>query len=166
MTPLPTPKLDGLLARLRARLVGHVRRYAIGRFLLVGSAGLGLLFLADLALDLPGPIRALHLALLLGSLGYVGWRYLSRPLKAIPERVGLAALLERAHPELFELFTSAAQLSAAEAESETQRGLISSLVTRAEARASEFELGAVEDPRAPKRALLGGFGALLHADQK
>lgn len=161
MTPLPTPKLDGLLARLRARLVGHVRRYAIGRFLLVGSAGLGLLFLADLALDLPGPIRALHLALLLGALGYVGWRYLSRPLKAIPERVGLAALLERAHPELFELFTSAAQLSAAEAESETQRGLISSLVTRAEARASEFELGAVEDPRAPKRALLGGFGTLF-----
>ena len=42
--------------------------------------------------------------MLLGSLGYVGWRYLSRPLKAIPERVGLAALLERAHPELFELF--------------------------------------------------------------
>ncbi|MCH2106088.1 MAG: DUF4175 domain-containing protein [Planctomycetes bacterium] len=161
MTPLSTPNLDGLLSRLRGRLVGHVRRYAIGRVLLVGSAGVGLLFLADLALDLPGPIRVLHLFLLLGAVGWALWRHAKRPLRAIPERVGLAALLERAHPELFELFTSAAQLSRAEPESEAQRGLISSLIARAEAHATEFELSAVEDPRAPRRALLGGFGALF-----
>ena len=56
LTPLSTPNLDSLLSRLRGRLVGHVRRYALGRVLLVSSAGLGLLFMADVALDLPGPI--------------------------------------------------------------------------------------------------------------
>ncbi len=161
LKPLSTPNLDSLLSRLRGRLVGHVRRYALGRVLLVGAAGLGLLFLADVALELPGPVRILHLVLLFGALSYVLLRHLSRPLKAIPERVGLAVLLERAHPELFELFTSAAQLSRAEAESDQQRTLIARLVARAETRATEFELSAVEDPRTPRRALLSGFGALF-----
>jgi len=161
LTPLPTPNLDGLLARLRARLVGHVKRYALGRVLLVGSAGMGLLFLADLLLDLPGAVRLLHLALLVCGLGYVVWRHLSRPMGAIPERVGLAVLLERAHPELFELFTSAAQLSQVEAQSERQAPLIRNIVARAESHASDFELSAAEDPAVPRRALLGGLGALF-----
>ena len=56
--------------------MGHVRRYALGRLLLVGSAGLGLLFLADVSLDLPGPVRILHLVLLFGALGYKMFRSL------------------------------------------------------------------------------------------
>ena len=161
MTPLPTPNLDRLLARLRARLVGHVRRYALGRILLVACAGLGLLFLTDLTLDLPGLVRLLLLALLVGGISYVVWRHLSRPMGAIPQRIGLAVLLERAHPELFELFTSAAQLSQGEPEGEHQAPLIRSLVARAEAQASEFEFSAVEDPKVPRRSLFAGLGALL-----
>jgi len=163
LTPLPTPNLDGLLARLRARLVGHVKRYALGRILLVASSGLALLFLADLALDLPSAIRLLHLALLVGGLAYVVWRHLSRPMDAIPDRVGLAVLLERAHPELFELFTSAAQLSEVEAQSDRQAPLIQSVVARAEERAGDFALEAVDDPGVPRRALIHGFSALLIA---
>jgi hypothetical protein len=161
MTPLPTPHLDELFARLRARLVGHVQRHALGRLLLTASAGLGVLFLADVSLELPGAVRLLLLALLFGGVAFVVWHHYKRPMAEIPERVGLAVLLERAHPELNELFTSAAQLSRTKAQGEHERSLIQSLITRAEASAPTFEFSAVEDPTGPRRALFGGLASLL-----
>ena len=140
-----------------------MRRHAIGRFLLVASSGLAFLFLADLLLDLPSIIRLLHLTLLTGGLAYVFWRYISKPLAAIPDKVGLAVLIERAHPELRELFTSATQLSEAEAESERQGALIQSVISRAEKHAAGFKFDSVDDPEVPRRALFHGLGALLVA---
>ena len=131
--------------------------------MLVSSCGLALLFLADLLLDLPSAIRLLHLSLLIAGLTYVFWRYITKPLAAIPDKVGLAVLLERANPDLCELFTSATQLSQAEAESERQDTLIKSVISRAEARASDFKFGPVDDPRVPRRALLHGLSGVLVA---
>ena len=159
MAPLPTPALDNLLDSLRGLLVGHVRRHGFGKLLLSSSLGIAFLFLADLALDLPGPVRVLHLVLLTGGLGYLFWRYIKRPLAAIPDKVGLAVLVERAHPELSELFTSAKQLSEAPAESEAQGDLIQSVIQRAETVAASFKMDAVDDPQVPRKALLHGLGA-------
>ena len=163
MAPLPTPALDNLLGSLRGLLVGHVRRHGFGKLLLASSLGLAFLFIADLALDLPGPVRVLHLVLLTGGLGYLFWRYIKRPLAAIPDKVGLAVLVERAHPELSELFTSAKQLSEAPAESEAQGALIQSVIQRAETVAASFKMDAVDDPQVPRKALLHGLGAFFVA---
>src|SRR5262249_31349641 len=102
--------LERLLARVRTRMRGLVWLHGIGTSLAIASGVLVFAFAADYFLHLPEPIRWFHLALLATLTGYFVFRDLWRPLQRVPDRTGLAVLVERAHPELKQIVVSAVEL--------------------------------------------------------
>src|SRR5688572_8812899 len=104
-----TPALERLLARTRAALVRQVLAYGAGTVLGAATLWIVFAFLADWGLRVPHAIRVFHGLVLAGVVVVFLWRDLVRPLRALPDREGLALLFERAHPELSDLLISAVQ---------------------------------------------------------
>lgn len=165
MAPRPplnaTPTLDRLLAGLEARL----RRLVIGRALgLAFCAAVGWwawAFFADYVLAVPSAVRTFHgivlVALPLGVLWYHG----VRPLAALPDRRGLAVLLEAKQPTA-DLLTSAVDFQeepaqAAEAPPVMVARVLAAAEDKARTLASQGDLG-VLDPREPRRAMGAAAG--------
>jgi hypothetical protein len=160
LSPTPTPSIDRLLARLRARLVREVCWFGLGRTLLATSVWLLFIFLVDWTLHVPSGVRLFHLVVLVGLPAALLWRDLLGRLRRIPDRRGLAVLVERANPELRELLVSAVELREGHGDGDPE--LVARLVATAEARAAELELTGTSDPRPARSALtLGGAAAVL-----
>ncbi len=158
--PLPaTPALDALLTRVAGRLTGLVWLHGLGTAALAGAGWLAFAFLADWMLHLPAPVRVFHLIVLFALPAWLLARHLVRPLRARPDRAGLAVLVERAHPRS-ELFVSAVQLRAATAP-DGEPELVASVLRDADAAARDLDLAPVLDARAPRRRAL--YGALCAA---
>lgn len=154
-----TPELERLLAGTRARLVGQVWAYGIGTALGVAALWLAFAFLADWGLRVPHAIRLLHGLVLFALAALFLWRDLVRPLRALPDRRGLAVLFERAHPELAELLSSAVQFQRVAPEGDAR--LVAATIDAAEARARTLDGARVIDPEAPRARLLLGWGGVL-----
>ena len=95
---LATPRLDAVLRRLDGSLRRSIWLYGLGTA--VAGAALWLLFMygADRLLQLPAPIRLIHLALLAAGTLWLLTRTLLRHRRAVPDRAGLALLAQRALP--------------------------------------------------------------------
>lgn len=156
-----TPAIDRLLDRLRHRLVLEVWLHGIGRTLLAAGLWLLVAFLIDWVLHVPAAVRTVHLAVLVLLPVAVAWRELFQRLRCIPDRDGLAVLLERAHPELHELLVSAVQLGRRTSPDAADPQLIAAVVREAEERAAQLDLRGVTDPRPARRTF--GLGAVTSA---
>lgn len=160
---LPTPAIDRLLARLRARLVREVCWFGLGRTLLATSVWLLFIFLVDWTLHVPAAVRVVHLVVLVALPLALVWRELVQRLRRLPDEVGLAVLLERAHPDLQQLLVSAVELRSRPAGADADPELVEAVIAQAEARAASLELHGTSDPR-PSRSALGlGAAAVLAA---
>lgn len=156
-----TPALDGLLALLRGRLVRQVWMFGLGRTLLALSLWLLFAFLIDWTLHVPSGVRILHFGVLVGLPLVVLARDLVGRLRRVPDRDGLALLIERTHPELRQLLVSAVQLregAPRDELSEIDPELVRRVIAEAEARAADLSLAGTSDPRPSRMAL--GLGAL------
>ncbi|MEM7308844.1 MAG: hypothetical protein AAF682_19330 [Planctomycetota bacterium] len=166
-TPLTkTPALERLLGRLRRRMRLQVWLHGLGTTATAGVVWLLFAFVADYWLRVPGAVRALHGLVFLGVLGFFLWRDLLRPLRNLPDRAGLAVLLERPHPELRELLVSAAQLqgdAAQDSAGDPVSGeLVQAVLAEAETRAASLDTAGVLDERPPRlRFGAGTFGVVL-----
>lgn len=160
-TPLPaTPALDRLIERVRARMGALVVLHGLGTAVAFTAAWLAFAFLADWVLHLPAPVRVFHLAVLVGLPIFVLVRSLVRPMRARPDRAGVAVLVERAHPGHAELLVSAVELAASSAPS-GDRGYVERVLRDADSAAGRLDPTIVLDARGPRRrALLGGAAAL------
>jgi hypothetical protein len=157
----PTRAIEELLDRLRRRLVAEVWMHGVGRTLLVAAICLLFFFLIDWILHVPSGVRIVDFTLLLFLPAVVFWRELVAKLRHIPDRPGLAVLLERAHPELHELLVSAIELSTRGERGDDIGGanpdLVARVIADAEALAGRLTLKHTTDPRPPRRALSIGI---------
>lgn len=153
------PAVELLLARVGARLRRLVWMHGLGTLLAVASGVLVFAFLADWALHLPEPIRWVHLGLLVALPAYFLVRDLWRPLRRVPDRAGLAVLVERAHPELDQVLVSAVELNESAQPSGT-RERIDAVTAEAESAARDLALERVLDARGPRLRFLSGALAL------
>ncbi|MDP6538184.1 MAG: hypothetical protein QF903_12460 [Planctomycetota bacterium] len=160
--PQRTPVLDELLERLRRRLVRAVWLFGTGRALAAAACWLAVSFVLDRWLDLPGGIRVAHAVLLAALPIYVLWRELWGRLRRVPDRAGLALLVERAHPDLHELLVSAVQLNEGRGDARDET-LVGALLAAAERRAASLNPREVVDPRGPRRTFATGAGASVLA---
>lgn len=155
-TPNPAlPRVEERLGALSSALTRLVWVHGLSSAL--GAAALWMLvtFALDWWLHLPLAVRLLHLALLAALVGWLVWRELLRPLRARPDRAGLAVLYERAQPELREVVVSAVELPAEDAgalELEARQAIWRA----AEAQAPRLDPRRALDPRAPRRRLALG----------
>ena len=162
-SPLSTPRVEALLARLKTRLTTQILLHGSGTLLLVTAGWLAFAFLADWFLHVPVGVRWFHLLVLIAVPGYLFWREFIRHLRARPDAEGLAVLLERAHPELSEVIVSAVQLRTTAPDAEGYE-LIQKVVAEAEQRADALDLKPVLDTRPPaKRFGLGAAAACAAA---
>lgn len=150
-----SPRLNALLARLRARVVRLVWLHGLGTVAAATALWLLFAFLADWLLHVPAPVRVLHTAVLVALPLWFLRRDLWRLLRRVPDRAGLAMLVEREHPELSELLVSAVQLDP-EREGASSRALIERVVAEAEVRAERVEIERIVDPRRPRRRFVLG----------
>ncbi|MDZ4774072.1 MAG: hypothetical protein SGI72_13165 [Planctomycetota bacterium] len=153
-----TPEVDRLLARLRAKITSNVFLHGFGTAIAFAALWLLAAFLLDWALHLPGPIRIFHLGLLTAIPAFFLWRDLVRPLARRPNKLGLAVVVERAQPELNELFSSAVQMAGAQ-RSAGEPELVAAVITEAERKAPSISLEGVLDPRGPRRRAWFAAGA-------
>ncbi len=160
-TPERTPALEALLHALRRSLLCQVVLYGIGTILGASVLWLAFAFLADWGLRVPTAIRVFHGAVLLGVIGLFAWRDLVRPLFRLPDRAGLAILLERANPELRQLLISAVQFQDVGAGPDADPALVALVVDQAENRARTLSPRGVLDPEAPRARFLLGLGGVL-----
>lgn len=157
--PVATPHIDRLLGRLRARLVREVWLFGMGRVLAVAGLWVLASFLIDWTLHVPLGVRYLHLAVLVLLPSVVFYREVLRRLRCVPDRAGLAVLVERAHPELREVLVSAVELVARPAAERGAPDLVERVVAEAEERAAHLALASTSDPRPPRRALALGLAS-------
>lgn len=159
-----TPTVARKLAALRARLAVKVWQHGAGTILFAGSLVLAFAFLADWGLRVPRALRILHGILFLVVVVLFVYRDLLRPRRRLPGTVGLAILLERAHPQLRQLLVSAVQFQSAPPEESGAPDLVQRVLEDAEARASEVDPRLVVEDRGPRRrVLLGTLAATLLA---
>lgn len=163
-----TPALERLLAGLRRRVVLSVWLHGLGTTVAGVGGWILWCFLADWALRVPGPVRTLHLVGLVGLTAFLLWRSLIRPLRRLPDRTGLALLLERARPDLHELLVSATQLQTAQsgdaqagtaAEVDCDPQLVEAVLREADTRAAELRVSEALDERTPRSRF--GLGAVV-----
>jgi hypothetical protein len=154
-----TPSIDQLLKRLRRRLQLAVWLHGVGRLCLALGAWLLFIFLVDWGLHVPAGVRILHFAGLVTIPLVVLWRELIVRLRCIPDRVGLAVLIERAHPSLHELLVSAVQLSTGAPAPGSNPELVAGTVSAAERAALSLELTRVSDTKPARQAFLLGVAA-------
>jgi len=152
-----TPAVERLLDSLQNRLRRQVLLHGVGSLLALVAAWILFAFLADWGLRVPRPVRVLHGGVLVSLTAYLTWRHLVAPLLRLPERTGLAILLEKAHPELHQLLVSAVQLQRGEGAGDP--ALVERVLARAERAADELDARGVLEERAPRRRFLVGTAA-------
>lgn len=161
-----TPELERLLASLRRRALRSVLLHGFGLFLVIACGWLLFSFAADYWLRVPRALRLFH-GLVLGALAVASlWRFVVRPMGKIPGRSGLAILIEKKHPSLHELFSSATQFQAApgQAAPASYHGdpdLVERVLSAADARSNKFDLDGVVESRPGVRRFVMGTGATL-----
>lgn len=158
-----TPELAALLARLRRRLVLQIWLHGLGGVLVPLVLWLVFVFFADWALHVPLGVRWFHLVVLVALPVALLWHEVLRHLRRVPDATGLALLVERAHPELHELFVSAVQLQGA-GPAAGEPELIARVLRDAELKARSIGLEGVLHERPQQvRALAGvaSFALLL-----
>ncbi|MCA8981036.1 MAG: hypothetical protein H6831_15655 [Planctomycetes bacterium] len=155
-----TPVLDERIQRLRARIAAQVWLYGLGYTLLAVGGWLLFMFLADWTLHVPAGVRVFHVLLLVALPAYVVRRFLLQPLARIPDRAGLAVLLERAQDRHEELLVSAVQLRESPP-AEADPVQLAAVLVRAEERAREADPARVLDASRPRKALFGGLALAL-----
>ncbi len=146
----PTPALDRLIERVRARLARLVVLHGLGTVLLVTSGWLAFAFLADWLLHLPAPLRVFNLLVLIVLPIVVIVRSLIAPLRARPDRADTAVLVERAHPGHAELLVSAVELRDSSAPS-GDPALVERVLNDADRVAASLDAAPILDARAPRR---------------
>jgi hypothetical protein len=159
----PTPAIDKLLSRLRSRLVREVWIFGLGHTALALTLILLFAFLVDWTLHVPSGVRIVHLLMLILIPGFVLWRDLISRLRKLPDKSGLAVLVERAHPELKQVLVSAVELSNGDniQDSEIDRELVDRVISEAEQLAPSLALRETSDPRRARTSfLLGTLGVL------
>ncbi|MEX1026131.1 MAG: hypothetical protein WD226_13735 [Planctomycetota bacterium] len=156
-----TPKLDARIARLRRGLVRAVWLRGLGILVVCVLAWLAFAYLADWGLRVPRLIRVFHAVIVVVVTGFVAYRYLLLPLRSLPDRTGLALLLERAHGRADELFVSAVDFTDHGGNGDPE--LVARVLAEAEARADELHPATVLDDRRPTYFALTGACALFVA---
>ena len=128
----------------------------------VGSALLWLLFMyaTDRLMHVPATVRVINFIALLGIPLFVLYRHLLRPLRELPDRAGLAILIERFNPGSENLLVSSVQL-AHQADSSPHGRRIQRIVEQAEERSAQFSAASAIDSRLPVRRALGALSVLL-----
>lgn len=155
--PLPaTPALDHLIERVRARMTRLVVLHGVGTVVAAWSVWLAFAFLADWFLHLPAPVRIFHLLVLVALPSYLFVRELVRPLRARPDRAGIAVLLERAHPGQAELLVSAVELRDS-ADPSGDREHIERVLVDADRAAGKLDPTPALSARRPNRRAALGF---------
>ncbi|MAB80024.1 MAG: hypothetical protein CMJ89_11790 [Planctomycetes bacterium] len=156
-----SPRLESLLGSLRAHIVRQLILYGFGTIFGAAVLWLGFAFLSDWGLRVPHALRIFHGAILIGVVALFAYRDLIRPWRKIPDRAGLALLLERAHPELQEILISAVQFQATGDRTDRACGdpdLRRRVVAQAEERVGEIAVIDVLDREAPRARFLLGLG--------
>ncbi|MFT5049022.1 MAG: hypothetical protein ACI8QZ_000411 [Chlamydiales bacterium] len=157
-----SPRLDALLKRLHGLLTRQIWLHGIGTTLGVTALWLLFAFLADWLMHVPLAVRLLHCSVLFGLPGIFLARSLVRWLRRVPDRAGLAQLIERAHPELNDVLVSAVQLTEDPSKQNEASGpLILRVVSEAETRSAQVDLKRVVAPREPRRRFALGAAAAL-----
>ena len=157
---LATPRLDDLLRRFKTRLVRLVWWHGLGTILMAAAAWLLLSYLGDRWMHLPAGVRIVNTTILVILPLWLFRRELWARLQRVPDRAGLAILLERETEHSEDLLVSAVQL-APKAEGSQARPLIEHLVQRAEALSQSLNLETALDARLPRRRAFAGLGAVL-----
>jgi len=152
-----TPALERALLRLRSRIRGLVFVHGIGTVLAVSSVWLVFAFLADWGLHVPRAVRLLHSAVVILLPAYFVWRELIRPLRKIPDRPGLALLLEREDPNLDELLVSATEFQLETGTPSGDPALIADVCREAETRVPSLSTRSILDPGAPALRMFAGL---------
>lgn len=169
------PAVRHLLARLRRRMVALIWLHGLGTVVAASVLWLGVTFLLDWGLHVPVGVRLVHLAVLVALPAVLLWRDLVRPLRRLPDRAGLALLVERRNPELEELLVSATQLAERIESGRPVDGdpaLVRLVLEDAERRARDLRLAGVLRPRGPRLRMLAALslctllalGAMLRPD--
>lgn len=164
MTQDALSTIRGAIGALRARIR---REWTIRGVAIVAAAACAaalLSFAMDWFLDLPVPVRAVHLVLVVCVLAYVTERALLRPLRTPTTEHDLAQALEHGAPDLRDRLLSALDFEKrmddpSEAES---RELMAGVVSDAGAAAARLDAGLLVDTR-PGRRALGAFAAAAFA---
>jgi hypothetical protein len=148
--PSAGPRLGALLDAVRGRLVRQVWLHGLGTAVAAAAAWLGFAYTADRWLHLPAAIRLFHGLVFVGlPLGLVATQ-LVRVLRRIPDREGVALMLERRVPGTEARLVSALQL--APLASDPVRGSLVRRVQReAEDLADRVDPSVMFDARGPRR---------------
>ena len=152
-----TPTLQRLLDRLGRELRMQVWMHGLGTVAMVAALWCLWTFVADWGLSVPRVVRLAHALLLVGLPIWFVWRALLRPLKNLPDRAGLAVLLERAQDQKDELLVSAAQL---QERPDGDPSLVRRVLAQAEERAQSLNTAPVIDRRGPRLRLAGGIASV------
>ena len=156
---LATPRLDAVLRRLDGSLRRSIWLYGLGTA--VAGAALWLLFMygADRLLQLPAPIRLIHLALLAAGTLWLLTRTLLRHRRAVPDRAGLALLAQRALPAaeaVDDRFINALELTRTVDPATPAAELVERIAAAAEESAGRIDLARVTDGGRPARRFTMG----------
>ncbi|MEM7516794.1 MAG: hypothetical protein AAF368_07705, partial [Planctomycetota bacterium] len=165
----PLVRTQQVLQRLRDRLRRQILLHGFGSIALAFAAVLALAFVADRYLHVPRAVRLLFLGALFALPAWLALRELFAHLRNLPDRTGLALLVERHHPELHEVLSTAIELEGTE---EIDPALRLRIAEEAERRADDVTLDRVLDVRGPKQRAVAGFAGLglcavllgLHSD--
>ncbi|MEM6569498.1 MAG: hypothetical protein AAF957_13880 [Planctomycetota bacterium] len=160
---LATPRLEGLLDRLRSTLLRSVWLHGLGTVVAAAAAWLFFMYAADRLLKLPAAIRIFHAFVLTGGTVYLLQRTFVRHVRSVPDREGLAILAQRALPgdtPREDLFVSALQLPASVPADAPARELVASVTARAEELAGRADLGRITDAAGPRGRLAAALGAV------
>lgn len=164
------PRLGALLDAVRGRLVRQVWLHGLGTAGAAAAAWLGLAYTADRWLHLPAPIRLFHGLVFVGLPLALITTQLVRILRRIPNREGVALMLERRLPGTEARLVSALQL--APLASDPVRGSVVRRVQReAEDLADRVDPSVMFDSRGPRRrfgvgvAIVGTVAGLLSIER-
>lgn len=159
-TNAATPRLHAALRRLDGSLRRSIWLYGLGTA--IGGAAVWLLFMyaADRLLQLPAPIRLIHLAVLIVGTAWLVSRTLLRHRRAVPDQAGLALLAQRALPEgeaRDDRFVNALELGRSVQPGDPASELVARVAAKAEESASRVDLGRVTDSARPARRFAAGL---------
>src|SRR5262245_17806286 len=158
MAPLLSTRLEGLRAKMRARL------FVAGALRLGAEAGafLVLQFCADRMLDLPVAARR---SVLLAAALLFAWRFIvliGRPLGRRIVAMDMALAVERRHPELDGALASMVEFErATEFPADVSPSLLEQWRGEVEAKSVALDFSAIFDARLLKRLLLADLGLAL-----
>ena len=156
-------QLRPLLARQLGKLRSRYLLFGIAKACLWVAALVALFFVLDRWLQLPTPIRMLHVLATVATLAYAIVHFVRYPLSKQFTEIDLALWLEHTYPQLHQRLVSAVQLHNVDEPSlrNQSRAMIDQLWQDTAARTSELKLDALFDNRALTR--VAALAALLCA---